>query len=136
MVRSFPSLQTNLAGRGQKLPNPLRIQPGPTTRHAQKLDQAPQPPAPNHAGQNSTVFYQDVQQMRDLHEEVIAPHGLPVVRKAVLVPITVMLLHQNAFFDSPTMPRPQVTTLIHVIPVPANPRNPPLPTLLLPPLHR
>src|SRR5260370_16068792 len=117
MVRSFPSLQTNLAGRGQKLPNPLRIQPGPTTRHAQKLDQAPQPPAPNHAGQTSTVFYQDVQQMRDLHEEVIAPHGLPVVRKAVLVPITVMLLHQNAFFDSPTMPRPQVTTLMHVLPV-------------------
>src|SRR5512140_3163961 len=53
--------------------------------------------------------------MRDLHEEVIAPHSLPVVRKAVLVPITVMLLHQNAFLDPPTMPRPQVTTLMHVL---------------------
>src|SRR4029077_15798260 len=63
----------------------------------------------------STVFYQDVQQMRDLHEEVIAPHGLPVVRKAVLVPITVMLLHQNAFLAPPTVPRPQVTTLMHVL---------------------
>jgi len=68
------------------MPNPLCIEPGFTGRHAQKLDQASQRLTPNHAGQTRTVFYQDVQQMRDLREQVIAPHGLPVVRKPCSYP--------------------------------------------------
>src|SRR5205807_878083 len=104
--RSTPSLQTNLAGRKQKLANPLRVQPGSATSRTQKLPQTPQTATPNQADQAGTVLHQCVQQMRDLHQKVVAAHGLPVVGKVVFVLIALMLLHQDPFLDRPTMPCP------------------------------
>src|SRR2546430_15015220 len=54
--------------------------------------------------------------MSQPHQEVVTLHGLPVLRKAMLVLIALTLLHQKVAFDSPTMPCPQVASLTHVLP--------------------
>src|SRR6266513_2264939 len=62
--------------------------------------------------------------MSQSHQEVVTLHGLPVLRKAMLVLIALTLLHQKVAFDSPTMPRAQVASFVHLWsnPRPALPR--------------
>src|SRR5947207_801172 len=110
------SFQTKLAGRGEEKLNSCSVQPRPRARLSQKLNQTTSPPTTHEASQMCRVLRQGVQQMSQSHQEVVTLHGLPVLRKAMLVLIALTLLHQKVAFDSPTMPCPQVASLMHVLP--------------------
>jgi len=69
----------------------------------------------NQYSQIQSVLRQGVQQMSQSHQEVVTLHGLPVLRKAMLVLIALTLLHQKVAFDSPTMPRAQVASFVDLL---------------------
>jgi len=109
------SFQTKLAGRGEEKLNSCSVQPRPRARLSQKLNQTTPPPTTHEASQPCRVLRQGVQQMSQSHQEVVTLHGLPVLRKAMLVLIALTLLHQKVALDSPTMPRAQVASFVHLL---------------------
>src|SRR6266566_2709246 len=111
----FCSFQTKLAGRGEEKLNSCSVQPRPRARLSQKLNQTTSPATTHEASQTCGVLRQGVQQMSQSHQEVVTLHGLPVLRKAMLVLIALTLLHQKVAFDSPTMPRAQVASFVHLL---------------------
>src|SRR5208283_815809 len=112
----FCSFQTKLAGRAKEKLNSCSVQPRPGARLSQKLNQTTPPATPHEASQMCRVLRQGVQQMSQSHQEVVTLHGLPFLRKAMLVLIALTLLHQKVALDSPTMPRAQVASLMDILP--------------------
>jgi hypothetical protein len=53
--------------------------------------------------------------MRQAHEEVIAPHGIPVQGKGMLVVVALVLLDEKARFDAPAVAGTEVAALMDVL---------------------
>jgi hypothetical protein len=53
--------------------------------------------------------------MRQAHEEVIAPHGIPVEGKGMLVVVALVLLDEKARFDAPAVAGAQVAALMDLV---------------------
>src|SRR5438552_9160813 len=94
-----PVTTLKLAGRGEEQLNSCSVQPRPRARLSQKLNQTTPPATTHEASQMCRVLRQGVQQMSQSHQEVVTLHGLPVLRKAMLVLIALTLLHQKVAFD-------------------------------------
>src|SRR3972149_696020 len=62
--------------------------------------------------------------MSQTHQKMVALHRIPVVRKAMLVLVPLAFLHQEVALDPPTMSRPEIAALMHVLPAEGFARQP------------
>lgn len=75
------------------------------------------PPAPQSQHdfvQGLAVASQDVEEVAEAHQLVVALHGIPVVGEAVLVGIAVVLLDQDVDFDAPAVSGTQVAAFVEM----------------------
>jgi hypothetical protein len=79
----------------QPFGDPFIVHPG--TRHglANETDETSHTRIPNDFGETLGIPAESIKQVTQPHQVMIAFHGLPVVREAVLIVIAMVLLHQN-----------------------------------------
>ena len=70
------------------------------------------------ASKNTTggqMQVQQVQQVPDAHQAVVAAHRIPVQRVAVLVVVALPLLHEDPLLDAPAVPSTEVAAHVHLL---------------------
>ena len=85
------------------------VEPGSFEGFADELNQAAQAAAARDLRQTCGVLSYDVDEMPEPHQEAIAPHGFPVLSEAMPILISMMLLHQDAVLNRPTVTGTQIT---------------------------
>ena len=85
---------------GEEHAHPRRIEPGGSARTADEGDGAAHAEFLIQAAQLPSEACQGIEHMRQAHEEVIAPHGIPVEGKGMLVVVALVLLDEKARFDA------------------------------------
>jgi hypothetical protein len=58
---------------------------------------------------------QGIEDMRQAHQEVVAPHGIPVEGKGMLVVVALVLFDEEARFDAPAVAGAEIATLMNVL---------------------
>ena len=92
----------------------VHIEPGSTERVANKRDGRLNPQFTEQLSQVFRKAGQDVDQMTQAHEVMIAFHGVPVFSERMLVGVTLVLLDQKRPFDPPTITGTEVTARMDV----------------------
>lgn len=108
------SLHTELMGLAEQTTDGCGVEPRPLEGFTDEPDQAPQSAAARDLRQMRGLLGHDVDEMPEPHQEVIAPHGFPVFREAMLVVISMMLLHQDAVLDRPAVTGAQITEFMDI----------------------
>ena len=109
------SLELQEKGFGEKLAHPRRIEP---RRGAGCSDEGD---GPAHAelviqiAELSREARQGIEDMRQAHQEVVAPHGIPVEGKGMLVVVALVLFDEEARFDAPAVAGAEIATLMNVL---------------------
>ena len=100
--------------RVEALTHPDPIEPRACEWLSEKFDERPHTQRPDDFDKSGGVDGQDVEGVREMHQVVIALHGFPVEREAVLVVVAVTLFDEKRGFDSPAMPCSDVASFVDV----------------------
>ena len=95
-----------------KSPDP--IEPRASKGLSEKFDERTHAQRPDDFDKSGGVDGQDVEGVRETHQVVIALHGFPVEREAVLLVVAVTLFDDKPGFDSPAMQCSDVAAFVDV----------------------
>ena len=100
---------------GEEHAHPRGIEPGGGTGVTDEGDGAAHAEFLIQAAQLPSEACQGIEHMRQAHEEVIAPHGIPVQSKGMLIVVALVFLDEKARFDAPTVAGTEVAALMNVL---------------------
>ena len=100
-----------------QLSDTVGIQPRTFAGVANELDQALDSPVADDLRQMGSMLRQDVDEMSQAHQEVIALHGGPVFREAMLILIAMTLFYEDVALDRPSVTGDEITPLMHIVAV-------------------
>ncbi len=109
------SLELQEKGFGEEHAHPRRIEPRGSAGISDEGD------GPAHAelaiqiAELSREARQGIEDMRQAHQEVVAPHGIPVEGKGMLVVVALVLFDEEARFDAPAVAGAEIATLMNVL---------------------
>ena len=102
-------------GFAEQVADSFGIQPWAFAGFTDELDQAPQATAAGDLRETRRFLSQNIDEMSQPHQKMISPHGVPVLREAMLVLISMTLLHQDAVLNRPAVTGAQITQFVNVV---------------------
>ena len=109
------SLELQEKGFGEEYAHPRGIEPGGSAGGTDEGDGPAHTELTKQIAQLSREARQGIEDMRQPHQEVIAPHGIPVEGKGMLVVVALVLFDEEARFDAPALARAEIATLMDVL---------------------
>lgn len=96
------------------MPHFFGIEPSAGHGASYEIDEAAHAELSHYLYQRAGVMSQDVESVSKAHQVVKSSHGVPVVRKEVLVVIAVAFLNEDSSLYSPSVTRSQVASFVYI----------------------
>jgi hypothetical protein len=109
------SLELQQKGFGEEPAHPRGIEPGGSAGGADEADSPAHAELTKQIAQLSREACQGIEDMRQTHQEVVAPHGIPVEGKGMLVVVALVLFDEEARFDAPAVASAEIAALMDIL---------------------